>query len=167
MLRKKAQQEMVGFVLIVVLVVVGLMVFLVISLRSSPETQDSLEVANMLDALMKHTTRCAAVFEPQFDRLEDLFKRCYNGGRCGNLDRLACDVLNETLVGAVQALLKTEATVGAYQIDFSVKDSQGLVGILKVFEGDCSGTKKTSGAMRTFSSGSENLIIELKLCKKD
>ncbi|MCR4284508.1 MAG: hypothetical protein NUV97_00505, partial [archaeon] len=33
---KSAQQEMVGFVLIVVLVVIGLMVFLVVSINSNP-----------------------------------------------------------------------------------------------------------------------------------
>ena len=52
-MNKRGQQEIVGFVLIVVLVVVGLMVFLIMSLRDSPEAVESLEVENMLDALMK------------------------------------------------------------------------------------------------------------------
>ena len=54
----KGQQEIVGFVLIVVLVVVGLMVFLIISLKDSPVDDDSVVVVNILDAVMKHTTDC-------------------------------------------------------------------------------------------------------------
>jgi len=76
--RKVGQQEIVGFVLIVVLVVVGLMVFLIISLRDSPVDDDSVVVVNILDAVMKHTTECAVVYEPDYDNFEDLFKSCYN-----------------------------------------------------------------------------------------
>jgi hypothetical protein len=60
MKNNKAQQEIVGFVLIVVLVMIGLMIFLVISLRTSPESGESLEVSNMLNAIMKSTTKCAS-----------------------------------------------------------------------------------------------------------
>ena len=73
----RGQQEMVGFILIVVLVVIGLMVFLILSVRNSPEPVNSLAVENMLASIMKHTTECAIVFEPQFDSFEDLFKSCY------------------------------------------------------------------------------------------
>ena len=75
--KKKGQQELVGFVLIVALVVVGLMVFLVISLRDKGESDDSLGVGNMLDAVMKHTTECAIVSEPNYDNFEDLFRSCH------------------------------------------------------------------------------------------
>ena len=65
--RKKGQQEIVGFVLIVVLVVVGMMVFLIISTRTSDDEVKSVEVGNMLDAIMKHTSECAVVYEPDYD----------------------------------------------------------------------------------------------------
>ena len=96
---KKAHQEMVGFVLIVVLVVVGLLIFLTISVRNKDSVETESKIAgNLLDALMKHTTNCAIVFEPKYDTFEDLFKSCYQGKKCSNLqERNACDVLNESL----------------------------------------------------------------------
>ena len=96
-MNRKAQQEMVGFVLIVVLVIIGMMVFLIISLRDSGEVTDSLEVDNMIGAVMRHTTECAIVFEPQYDTFEDLFKSCYDNDKCDNLGVDACDYLNESL----------------------------------------------------------------------
>ena len=74
---KAGQQEIVGFVLIVVLVMVGLMIFLIISVRDSGETGSSEGVSNMLDVLFKTTSDCAIVYEPDFDDFEDLFKSCY------------------------------------------------------------------------------------------
>ena len=61
--KKKAQEEMVGFVLIIVLGMVALMVFLVIYIRTSPDQElNSVEVENLLSALMEHTTECAIVY---------------------------------------------------------------------------------------------------------
>lgn len=166
-MNKRGQQEIVGFVLIVVLVVVGLMVFLVISLRDSPEKEGSLEVGNMLDVMMKWTTECAIVCEPDYDDLEDLFKSCYREDRCSNLDRSACDYLNESLRAVVGDMMKSEANVNAYQVDFFIRDGEGL---LRVFEsasfgkiGDCVGS--ISAAQRSVKSDSENLVVRMTVCR--
>lgn len=156
---KKGQQEIVGFVLIVVLVVVGLMVFLIISLRDAPENEGSLEVENMLDALMRHTTECAIVYEPDYDNFEDLFKSCHLKDNCKNLGRSACDYLNESLKSVVEAMMASEATLGAYELEFFVKDGEGL---LKISEGNCAGS--VSSAQRSVVSGSDSLTIRMKLC---
>ena len=147
---KKGQQEMVGFVLIVVLVVVGLMVFLVISLRNSPENEGSLEVENILDAVMKHTIDCAIIYEPDYDDFEDLFKSCHQNDTCSNLGKLACDYLNESLRDVLGSMMESEATVNYYQLDFFEKDK--TPGILTFSEGDCIGS--VSAAQRNIVSGS-------------
>jgi len=159
---KKGQQEMVGFILIVVLVMIGLMVFLVISVRDSPEVGGSLEIENMLGAIMKHTTECAIPSEPYYETFEDLFKSCYEGDECDNLKMSACDYLDESLVDVIGALMDSEATVGAYEISASVRDDKGLKGFLIISEGNCTG--KTLAAQRNIVSGSESLIIRLKTC---
>jgi len=159
---KKGQQEIVGFVLIVVLVVVGLMVFLIISLRDSPEQEKSVEVGNMLDAIMKHTTECAVVYEPDYDSFEDLFKSCHQGDQCSNLGLSACDYLNESLRAVLEGMFATEATVGAYQVDFLVKDDEGEEGVLRILEGNCTGS--VSSAQRSVVSYSNSLIIRMKVC---
>ena len=163
MLTDRGQQEMVGFILIVVIVMIGLMVFLIISLRTSPEKLDSLEVGNMLNAIMMHTTDCAIPAIPYYETFEDLFKSCYENDDCAGVNRPACEYLNETLREILADLMDTEATVSAYQMDISVAGDEGQEGLLRIFEGNCTGT--ALGAQRKISAGAEDLIIQLRICK--
>ena len=160
---RKGQQEMVGFVLIVVLVMVGLMVFLIVSLGGESEVKDSVEASNMLSAIMRTTTECAISFEPDYDDFEDLFKSCYSRDRCINIRKDACDYLNESLKSVVEEILETEASISAYEIDFFESDSSGTNGILRFSGGNCEGD--VISAQRVMISGSKSLKVRLKLCK--
>ena len=162
-MKNRGQQEILGFVLIVVMVVVGMMVFLVISLRNSPETKGSLEVGNLLDAVMRDTTECAIIYEPDYDSFEDLFKSCYQGDSCSNLNRPACDYLNESLKAVIDDLMKSEADVSFYQIDFFAKDSGENSEILKISKGNCTGNMHS--AQRSIVSVSDVLIVRMRMCK--
>lgn len=156
---------MVGFVLIVVLVVVGLMVFLIISVRNSgPAESESLAVSNLLESLMRHTTDCAIVFEPKYDSFEDLFKSCYQNKRCSSLeDEPACEVLNASLRDVFGEVMKSEATIKGYEISFFEKDGAG---ILDVISGSCDNSPRISSAQRNLISGSKSLVIRLKICNE-
>jgi len=160
---KKGQQEIVGFVLIVALVMVVMMVFLVYSLRDSPMEEDSLEVDNLLNSVMRKTTECIVSFEPTHDDFEDLFKSCYEGEECENLGKSACDYLNESLRRVLFEVMKSEASVSAYQWDFFEKESSGL---LRIYEGEC-GRGGVSSAKRNLISGSDTLIVILSVCKEN
>ena len=158
---KEGQQEIVGFVLIVVLVVVGLMVFLVISLRDDSSIEDdNVAVGNVLDVVMRHTTGCAIVYEPDYDNFEDLFKSCYEGDRCKNLGKSACDYLNESLSDVLGDLMAGDADVDSYELDFFVSGGEGL---LRISDGNCSGS--VSAAQRKIVSGSDSLVIRMKVCR--
>jgi hypothetical protein len=159
---KLAQQEMVGFVLIVIIVVVGLMIFLLFSLRSSGE-KNSVEVENMLSSILKMTTDCATVFEPEYDNYEDLFKSCYENKRCANLGEDSCDYLNSSLRKVFEELVKGESTIGAFQLDFFTNEGAN---ILRVVNGNCSNSL-TSSSQRSIKTNSVNLVIRLKVCKED
>jgi len=155
-LNKRGQQEIAGFVLIVVLVMIGMMVFLVISVRDSGgDDIDSVEVSNMLDAVMRMTTECAI-----YDTFEDLFKSCYDGDRCSNLDDiLACDYLEESLEDVVSSMVLSDALVEGWSVDFFVRDGEG---ILRWEDGNCSG--KSSGAERLIVSDGTSLIVRARTC---
>lgn len=159
--QKKGQQEIVGFVLIVVLVVVGLMVYLGISLRSGIENVDSVEVENMLDAMMKQTTECAIVYEPDYDDFEDLFKSAYKGSKCSNLGESAKEYLNSSIREVLGDMVRSDATIKAYELQFYEKDSQDYE--LIFFEGSCSGT--INSAQRIITTGSDRLVVVLKICR--
>jgi hypothetical protein len=158
-MNKRGQQEIVGFVLIVVLVVVGLMVFLMISLRNSPVNEGSLEIGYMLDAIMKHTTECAIVYEPDYDDFEDLFKSCHQEKQCSNLGISACDHLNDSLNVVVGDVMASESAASAYQLDFFVMEGGGL---LQIIDGNCTGN--INSAQRNIVSSSDSLIIRMTIC---
>ena len=158
---KLAQQEIVGFVLIVVLVVVALMIYLTITLRTTEKNEGSLEVTNMLDAIMKQTTNCAIVYVPDYDNFEDLFKSSYNNERCRNLNILAEDYLEEKIKEVLSEIVKSEASVTGYELRFYVREENR--GLLQIEEGNCTSSTKKS-AKRTLASGSERLDITLQLC---
>lgn len=153
---KLGQQEMVGFVLIVVLVMVGLMVFLVISVRGS-DNKDSTNsvVSNMLDIIMRTTIDCNNLD----DNFEDLSKSCFKGDFCSNLNESACDYLNESLGDVVSSMVLSDASVDGWSVDFFKKDEAG---IMRWSEGECNGT--SSGAQRNIPSGGTNLVMRLRIC---
>ena len=159
-MKKKAQQEIVGFVLIVVVVVVGLMVYLTISLRSSPENNTSIEVANALDALMKQTTGCSNS-ATNFDDVEDLFKRAYRGNSCTSINQDSMEYLEEFTREVLKDMMASESSVTAYGLYFSEEDDS-LVGLMKFEEGNCTGN--INSALRTLSTSSIKLRVELKTC---
>ena len=158
-MNKSGQQEIVGFVLIVVLVMVGLMVFLIISIRDDGEEGMSAGVSNMLDVLMRTTSDCAIVYEPDYDRFEDLFKSCFKGDSCNNLNGSACEYLNESLRDIVSSMVRSDASVGAWEADFFIRDGEG---ILRWSEGNCTGV--SSGAQRSIISGGTSLIVRMRIC---
>ncbi len=160
---KEGQQEIVGFVLIVVLVMVGLMVFLIISIQQPTVEKNSVAVENLLNSIMMQTSGCAPSFVPNYDDYENLFSSCYRGKMCSNLNEPSCDYLERTLIDLLETLVKTEATVSAYQLDFVKKDDEGEVGIMRILEGNCPGV--ITSAQKTLISNSDNLVIRLSLCK--
>lgn len=163
-MEKRGQQEIVGFVLIVVLVVIGLMVFLVIALRGGGKDLESVRVSNMLDVIMKSSSDCAIVYEPDYDDFEDLFKSCFKGKRCSNLGVDACDYLNKSLNDVVESMISSEAGVSGWGIDFLESNDGGEVGIWRMGRwNNCSG--RVSGAQRVIVSGGGNLVIRMKICE--
>ncbi len=126
-MKGKGQQEIVGFVLIVVMVMIAMMVFLIISVRDSGEGVSSAGVSNMLDVLLKTTSECAIVYEPDYDDLEDLAKSCFKGDSCVNLDRSACDYLNESLQDIVSSMVRSDASIVGWSVDFFERDGAGVL----------------------------------------
>ena len=157
---KKAQQEIVGFVLIVVIVIIGLMVFLVMSVRTSEEIENSKQVDNILNSIMKHTTDCAISYEPNYDTFGDLFKSCSEKKTCKNLNITACDYLNDTLTDVLESMMKSESSrISAYEFTLSLKEGAGL---LLITQGNCTGT--LSGAQRIVPRS--DLVIGMKICSQ-
>lgn len=163
-MKKKGQQEMVGFVLIVVLVVIALMIFLIISVRQPVELQDNVALENLLASILKSTTECAIVFEPDYDSGRDLIKSCFDNKRCTNLGEGACEYLEKYFSSLVEDAVQSENAISAYELDIYAEDLEGRIirDLLGLTGGECEGT--LVGTSDRVSSSSGDIVIEFKAC---
>jgi hypothetical protein len=163
MKNKRAQQEMIGFVLIVVIVIIGLLVFLIFSVKQHNIPENDI-ANNILSSIMKTTTRCAIVYEPDYDDIRDLFKSCYDSRQCSNTMEMSCDVLEDSLTSMLNEVLVLEPTITAYQLDLFESDSEGTINRLHLINGQCNGTVYGSEPHSIRISSSQDLIVTLRIC---
>ncbi|MBI5803331.1 hypothetical protein HY448_01455 [Candidatus Pacearchaeota archaeon] len=92
---RKAQEEMVGFALIIIVVSVILLFFLVFTVKNSErESVESYEVESFIQSSLQYTTQCRDNLE--FLSVQDVIYECLNNNLCLN-GQDACDVLGTTL----------------------------------------------------------------------
>ena len=113
---KKAQEEIIGFALIIILVAVILLVFLGFSLRDQEkEAVESYEVESFIQSFLHYTSDCRDNLE--FLSVQKLISGCSNNVMC--LDgRLTCDVLEPILKGIAEESWSTgkERPVKGYEL---------------------------------------------------
>lgn len=99
-INKRAQEEMVGFALIAIIVSVGILILLSFLIRSPTKgNTESYQIDSFIQSALQYTSDCEN--EIQFLNLQSLVISCNNGDSC--LDgRNSCDVLNSTLTGIVE-----------------------------------------------------------------
>ena len=97
---KKGQEEMVGFVLIVVVVSVILLFFLGITLQNKEAGIGSQEVKNFISSFLPYTTECK--IKAKNVSIKNLVFECVDGEVCSNGEN-SCEVLENTLKEIVDA----------------------------------------------------------------
>lgn len=161
-IRKRGQQELVGFVLIVILVVVALMIFLVISLKKPIISVESKSTESMLSVVMAFTTDCV-VSAPYRETMRELVEGCYKREKCANMDKMACDYLNESLTSIMNDLQQTDLTISSFRI-FGYWENEQKTERSDIF---MVGKKCINGALRGdtspiyVNSGQINVVLEL------
>ncbi|MCK5150128.1 hypothetical protein KAJ87_04345 [Candidatus Pacearchaeota archaeon] len=106
MKHKKAQEEIVGFALIMIIVAVILLIFLGFYLSGSQrDTVESYEVESFIQSILQYTTDCEDHLE--YIPIQKLIADCVDDETC--LDgRRACDALNSTLKNILKESWKIE-----------------------------------------------------------
>jgi len=168
---KRSQQEIMGFVLIVVIIVVVGVVFLGISLRKAPalNTED-LEISNFLTSSTKYTTDC--VLDPPLPAdLKEVIGACYAGKTCID-GRLACDVLNKTYLDILNSpnplkadsdrVIKHNKVLIYYQDDLEDASTKNVIMELESGDPSLCGTNRAGKTIIPKFPG--NLIVELSVC---
>ena len=153
---KRSQEEMVGFVLIVVLVTIIALVFLAISIRKPQESVESSEISSFAQVMMKYSTSCYSSVERMYD-IKDLIKACSNREKCLDGNE-SCAVLNNTLGEILKESFNIgqENPVKAY--NFKAYDSANRT-IVRLKEGVCTGAR--TGTSLLVSS---SIKAELEIC---
>jgi len=177
---KKSQQEIIGFVLIIVIVSIIGVIFLAITIgRGEPSEQSSIQISNLLEASMYSTTDCVVGFVPQYKDGQDLVKACWNQDRC--LDKNeetidSCVVLEETLGKIISESLDVcddanECNNKAYNLniyysplDQTLPHEEILIFEEGVYE-SCRSEFGGSHEIHLTSLTAGTLNLELKVCK--
>jgi len=154
---KRAQEEMVGFALIIIIVSVILLVFLSFSLTSSKkEIVESYEVESFIQASLQYTSDCRYNYE--FRSVKDLIFDCNNGGVCGD-GRDSCEVLNSTLKGILDSawIVGEDRPVKGYALDIF----SGEENMTSIKKGNETGSLK--GSTQNFIKGGNSIDIVLEI----
>lgn len=152
---KRAQEEIVGFAVIVIIVSIILIFFLVFSLSEKTETE-SYEAESFLQSSLYYTSSCAD--NEEYLPVQDLIFSCYTEEKCDNEEE-ACDVLNETLKGILEESWQTgeDSPVKGYKLEiFSEEET-----ILSLEEGNVTGSYKGAQQILPESRASIKILFNL------
>lgn len=159
---RKGQEEIVGFVLVVLIVSVVFFVFLGLSIRSDQKiVQESRDIYQFLDSSMEYTTECAIGFEPAYDDIESLIVSCSEGSRCTS-GKSSCEVLNYTLKELIESSWQVgpDRPIKGYEFRSYFEESEEV--IVEYKKGICEESIRGSEYLSHSSSGS--VISVLRLC---
>jgi hypothetical protein len=153
----KGQEEMVGFVLIVIIVSVALLILLWFLLRSpSASAVENYQVESFIQASLQYTSSCES--EIEFLPLEDLIVSCQHGNAC--LDGTdSCEILNSTAKDLVKNGWNTNngSAVKGYVFSIAFNGQESF----KLAEGNK--TSDYKGAFQDFAKGGENYEVSVKI----
>ena len=150
--RRKAQEEMVGFALIIIIVAVILLVLLSLSLRNPQEEVESYKVGSFIQAFLQYTSDCRD--DSKYLSIKDLISDCDDGRIC--LDgRSACEVLNSTLKDIAEESWKvgTDRPVAGYELKILSNNNE----VLLLTEGNV--TRNYKWSMQPFSKRGSNFEV--------
>ncbi len=164
MISKKGQEEIVGFVMIVVVVAVLGLIFLVISLRNGEEIErESRDVRLFLESAGELTLECSG---NGGENTRKMLIECYNKEQCES-GKKACEVLKRSLEESIEAGFQYghENAVKGYEFNASYSRNSSKSGeeVLFISKGNCSSGIK-SGAEEFISASLGVISYSLELC---
>lgn len=158
-MRKRGQQEIAGFVIIVALVIVAIFVFIIMYFANKKDNLQSKEVEALLISMMKVSTECyfdgevpANLEEVLIDAYESIPRRCKNNGETST------KYLEEYFPKLMDKVLSLETNFEGYVFEVVDKNTNTII---KTFsKNECKG-KETRGA--DFLLG-RDLQVFLRIC---
>lgn len=166
---RKAQEEIVGFVVIVLLVVVIGVIFLVLSLDNPASIEKSKDISRLLDSVMEYSSECTHDnYNVNYRNVRDLLKSCYSeaGKKCSD-GKEVCSVLNETLKGIFDDSLgigeESKKKGYLFRAEFSLNATENGKEILRLGKGNCSSNSYIEGE-NFFAVNKGSITSILQVC---
>ena len=163
---KRAQEEMVGFVMVVIVVAVIFLVFLGIFMRQGDDrTTESAEVSQFLSSLVDYTTNCT--FNGyNYLELGELVEECYEnqGKECDGEDNV-CELLEATAGEAIESawVFGTESVIKGYYVNGKyIDDVTGSITDFSEIGSPCAGRMRGSEVLIDAFDG--RIVLSLELC---
>ncbi len=168
MKEKKAQQEIIGFVLIVVVVIIAALIFLVIQVNKPVEITENPIANTLLDSIMKTSSSCVITYGAT-ETYEGLISSCAKGFSCNNLEsRSSCNVLNDSINKIMKEIIEIDNSILAYQLDILQNESSQITNLIDpIIGGECfGGNIYGSYPYNIYLSSTNNIKVTLTLCLK-
>jgi Tfp pilus assembly protein PilX len=165
---RRGQEEIVGFVVIVVLVSLVLVVFLGISLRRPTQLpQDSVLVYQFLDSSFEQTSDCRLSEFGAPLSLDGLIKECFETGTTCFDGNVTCAVAERLLTAQLNASFPTGSRfpIQGYNLTtrYIADDETDTAGALaSISVGECNNTY--SGGSYAIPAYPGNIVTTLRLC---
>ena len=159
--KKQAQEEMVGFAMIIILVSVILLVFLAFSLnKPKTEATESYEVNSFLQSTLQYTTTCQASsgIEKNYD-IQHLIFECELGKKCSN-EKDTCEILNETLTDILKESWPTGEDRPNKGYELIINSGEEI--ILNIQKGNL--TNNCKGSSQILAKSRKEFLINFKVC---
>lgn len=153
---KKAQEEMIGFVLIVIIVAIFILIFMGFMI-SRPEKQavESFEAESFVQSLLQFTTDCRDNLE--FLSLESLINKCQKKEKCLD-ERETCEVLEKNIKEIISKSWNLEnSAVKGYDLTITSNKQE----LLKIQDGNSS--SNSVGAVQSFVRSGISTEIEFEV----
>src|SRR3989344_4963778 len=161
---KKSQEEIVGFVLIILIVSVVLLVFLGIFLRKDASKTGNSEISQFLDSISETTTECSLNGGYSYIKYSELISSCKEGKICSSGG--ACDILKNVTKNLIESSWNFSPTNGPktgykFEAFFEAENSDVKQPLPNFPFGTVSGCSSFIGDEKTFPVNDGSLTIQL------
>ena len=164
MISKKAQEEMIGFVMIMVVVAVIFVIVLglYIGQNNSRTSIDSEEISQFLSSAFELTTNCTLPATSRELQLNELIQKCYSNLNCESGEN-SCNLTRNLFKQAIESVWNFSPESLQKGYDFTVFDSDQNE-LIFIKEKQCTQTRSIRSAVKSISAQNEALIVSLKIC---
>ena len=150
----RAQEEMVGFSLIIIIIAVILLIFLSFSLKKdNTEEVSNYEVEGFIQSVLHYTTECNDGSE--YLSIQKLISECNSANQKCENGEFACTVLEETIKPMLEESWKIGEKWPNKGYEFKIESESK--GILLIQEGDLTGNSK--GGVQDFAVRGEGIYV--------